>query len=185
MFQSPVSATCCVRVAGEPAGGRRAERLEPGQLVVEVRVADRPPVGHVERPHPDPVAGRADRARLGGQRVAELGHAREAVLDVLEADPADDRDPVPLVVAERRDVVPQRLEAHRRPLVVAGLGLLEREHVDLVPGQEGLDAVDPGPDGVHVPGGDAHHASLGPWVSDLSGVRRGGPARPRSGRSAS
>ena len=46
-------------------------------------------------------------------------------------------------------------------IVVAGLCLLEREDVDLVAGEEGLDPVDPGPDGVDVPGGDAHAATLG------------------------
>ena len=156
MFQSPVRATGALRVVGEPAGRGVAQRAEPGQLVVVVRVVELAAVGHVERPHPDPAAGRADRPRLGGHRVAVPGHRREAVLDVLEADPGDDRDAVPLVVPEGRDLVAERLEAHRRPLVVAGLGLLEGEYVDSLPLHEGLDAVDPGADGVHVPGGEAH-----------------------------
>ncbi len=76
--------------------------------------------------------------------------------DVLEPDPADDRDAVPLVRAGGRDVVPQGLEAHQRQLVLAGLGLLQRQHVDVVALQERLDAVDAGAEGVDVPGRDAH-----------------------------
>ena len=44
--------------------------------------------------------------------------------------------------------------------VLAGLGLLEGQDVDVVPLQEGLDAVDPAAEGVHVPGRDAHPPTL-------------------------
>src|SRR3954452_20468883 len=64
-------------------------------------------------------------------------------------------------MAQRRDLVPHCLQAHHRPLVVARLGLLEGEYVDLPPLHEGLDLVDPGADGVHVPRSDAHAPSLG------------------------
>ena len=75
-------------------------------------------------------------------------------------DPADDRDAVPLVVADRGDVVAQHGQPHQRQLVLAGLGLLHGEHVDVVALQERLDAVDPAPEGVDVPGRDAHPARL-------------------------
>ena len=59
------------------------------------------------------------------------------------------------------DVVAECLQAHQRQLVLAGLGLLQREHVDLVSLHERLDAVDAGAEGVDVPGGDAHLSTLG------------------------
>src|SRR4051794_19365766 len=64
-------------------------------------------------------------------------------------------------MTQRRHVVPQRLQPHHRPLVVAGFRLLKGEYVDLLPFHERLDLVDPGADGVHVPRGDAHAPSLG------------------------
>src|SRR3954453_21725081 len=64
-------------------------------------------------------------------------------------------------MTHRRDLVAHCLQAHHRPLVVARLGLLEGEYVDLLPLHEGLDLVDPGADGVHVPRSDAHAPSLG------------------------
>src|SRR3954452_13484539 len=64
-------------------------------------------------------------------------------------------------MTQRRNLVAHCLQAHHRPLVVARLGFLEGEYVDLLPLHEGLDLVDPGADGVHVPGGNAHAPSLG------------------------
>src|SRR3954447_4693916 len=72
-------------------------------------------------------------------------------------------------MTHRRDLVAHCLQAHHRPLVVARLGLLEGEYVDLLPLHEGLDLVDPGADGVHVPRSDAHAPSLGGLGS--TGVR--------------
>ena len=56
------------------------------------------------------------------------------------------------------DLVAERLEPVVGELVVARLGLLQGEHVDVAALQQGLDAVDAGADGVDVPGGDAHAA---------------------------
>src|SRR3954454_2909547 len=64
-------------------------------------------------------------------------------------------------MTQRRNLVAHCLQAHHRPLVVARLGFLEGEYVDLLPLHEGLDLVDPGADGVHVPGSNAHAPSLG------------------------
>ncbi len=67
----------------------------------------------------------------------------EAGLDLGDADTADHGHAVPLVVAGGRDVVAEGGEAHHWELVLARLGLLQREHVDVVALQEGLDPVDP------------------------------------------
>src|SRR3954471_2109077 len=64
-------------------------------------------------------------------------------------------------MTQRRNLVAHCLQAHHRPLVVARLGFLEGEYVDLLTLHEGLDLVDPGADGVHVPGSNAHAPSLG------------------------
>ena len=82
------------------------------------------------------------------------------------------RHAVPLVDAGDGDVVAEGLQAHQRQLVLAGLGLLQREHVDVVALQERLDAVDAGAEGVDVPGGDAHPPTL----------RRGSRCRSWSGK---
>ena len=83
--------------------------------------------------------------------------------DVVEPDPADDRDAVPLVGAGGGDLVAEGLEPHQRELVLAGLGLLEGEHVDVVALQERLDPVDAGSERVDVPGGDAHGEQTNCW----------------------
>ena len=126
-----------------PPGRGLAEPAQPLELVDVVRVADLAAVGHVQRPQPDPAAGRPDRARLGRRGVTERRHVGEADLDVLEAHPADDRHAVPLVRAGRGDLVAQGLQPHQGQLVEAGLGLLQREHVDVVALQERLDTLDP------------------------------------------
>ena len=128
MFQSPTSAVWPL----EPRAGGLAEPGQPVELVDVVRVVGLAAVGHVERPDPYAAAGRADRARLGGQRLAAPGHALEADLTSSSPTRLIDRDAVPLVDAGGGDVVPGGLEAHQRQLVLARLGLLEREHVDVV-----------------------------------------------------
>ena len=85
------------------------------------------------------------------------------------------------------DVVPAGLDAHQRQLVLAGLGLLERQHVDVVPVEEGLDAVDAGAEGVDVPRRDAHGGQpravlgSGPCAPDLPDPPVPGEVLPRRG----
>ena len=155
-------------VVAEPGPGRRLQLGQPVELVEVVGVVDLAAVGHVERPDPQAAARRADRARLDAGGLAPRGLAVEADLDVLETDPAHDRHAVPLVQAGHGDVVAQRLDAHQRQLVLARLGLLQREHVDLVPLQECLDPVDPGAQRVDVPGRDPHP----PHTSERAPTRR-------------
>ena len=95
----------CRRSAGRRACGRWARRATR-----RVRRRTSPPIAR-------------DSAATGSPQP---GMPVEADLDVLEADPADDRHAVPLVDAGDRDVVPEGLQAHQRQLVLAGLGLLER-----------------------------------------------------------
>ena len=114
----------------------------------------------------------------GADGVAEAGHALEADLHVLEADPAEDRDAVPLAGAGGGDLVAQRLQAHQRQLVLAGLGLLQGEHVDVVALEQGLDPVDAGAERVDVPGSDAHGGKL-------NGRNRAVPETPSTSRSTS
>ena len=148
------------RVLGQPAGSRRPQGLEPLELVLQVRVGQRAAVGHVQAPHPHAAAGGAERPRLG-RRVQPLlrrpgRHAREADLDVLDAHPGQDRDPVPLRVADVGDLVPDRVEHHLGELVVPALGLLQRDDVDVAALQPGRHPVGSAADGVHVPGRQAH-----------------------------
>ena len=169
-------------VLAEPAAGGVAQPGQPVELVDVVRVVDLAAVGHVERPHAYAAAGRADRPRLGGDRVPEPGHPGEAAS-------GRPRCPTRLMIATPfhwlwptdGDLVAHRLQPHQRQLVLAGLGLLQGEHVDVVALEERLDAVDPGAEGVDVPGRDAHpprlagapqrlRAAADPW-------RRGLPAR--------
>ena len=53
-------------------------------------------------------------------------------------------------------LVAEVLEPVVGELVLAGLGLLEGEDVDVAADEPVGHAVDPGADGVDVPGGDAH-----------------------------
>jgi hypothetical protein len=138
MFQSPTSA-----VGSPTQPGGLPQPREPVELVDVVWVVDLAAVGDVERPDPDAARHGPDGPRLGIDGVAPPRHPGEPDGDLLEADAADDGDAVPLVVADGRDVVAEGLEPHQRQLVLASLGLLDGEHVDLVALQEGLDAVDP------------------------------------------
>ena len=146
-------------VVGQPSATGGRQRVEPAQLVGEVRVVERAAVRDVERPHAYAVAQRADGARLGRDRLAPARHPVEADLHVVETDPRDDGDAVPLAQPVVGDLVAESLEPLERELVGARLGLLDREHVDVAALEPGGDAVDAGSDGVDVPGGDAHSRS--------------------------
>ena len=83
-----------------------------------------------------------DSAAIGSPQPGMPG---EADLDVLDPYPAQDRDAVPLVDAAVGEVVAHRLQPHQRELVLARLGLLEGQHVDVVALEELLHSIDPGP----------------------------------------
>ena len=157
MFQSPIRAICAVGVVGEPPLGVALERRQPARAC-------------------RPCAGRRGRGRWGRRATTRArrrrwrrwpgprspagspqpGHAVEADLHVVEADAGGDGDAVPLVEAVVGHLVAERLEPVEGELVLARLGLLDREHVDVGALEPGRDAVDAGADGVDVPGGDAH-----------------------------
>ena len=159
MFQSPRRAICASGSSASQLPAGPGQGVEPAQLVAEVRVVERAAVGHVERPHAYAVAEGPDGAGLRCRRLAPAGHAVEADLDVVEADARGDGDAVPLAEAVMGHLVAEGLEPLERELVLAGLGLLDREDVDVTALEPGGDAVDAGADGVDVPGGDAHSRS--------------------------
>jgi hypothetical protein len=84
----------------------------------------------------------------------------EADLHVLETHSGGDGHAVPLVDADVRHLVAERLEPLARELVLTRLGLLDGEHVDVRLPQPRLDAVDARTDRVDVPGRDAHRVNL-------------------------
>lgn len=74
-------------VLAVPPCGAVPQPGQPVELVGHVRVLDLAPVGHVERPHPYAAHDRCDRPRLRLGRLPPGGHAVEADLHVVEADP--------------------------------------------------------------------------------------------------
>ena len=180
MFQSPISASGSPSCCAEPRLRDVRERRQPLELVRVVRVVELAPVRHVEAPEAHAVTDRdGHRARLErqgavGERLAEAGHAGEVELHVLEADPARERDAVPLREPVRGDLVARVLEGLQRELGVLALDLLHGEHIDVRPLQPVRDAADPRPDRVDVPGGDPHGMQRYPSRRGVP-LRRGGP----------
>jgi hypothetical protein len=108
-----------VPVAGQdgrvvhPGRRGRVQAREPVQLVLVVRVAGLAAVRHVQRPDPHAAAGGADRPGLGLERFTPARGSLEADGDVLDSDPAEDGNAVPLVEPGGGDLVPQRLQPHQ------------------------------------------------------------------------
>jgi hypothetical protein len=144
------------RVLVEPAGARRPERGEPVELVAVVRIGEGAAVRHVQAPHAHPAAGGAERTGLRLGVLGPAGLTREADLHVVDAHPGQDRDAVPLRVPDVGDLVAEGVEHHLGELVVAALGLLQRDDVDVAALQPGRHPVGPAADGVDVPGRQAH-----------------------------
>ena len=145
--------------------GVLAQRLEPVELVDVVGVLEGTTIGDVEAPDAHAVDGRTDRAGfLRSIRalvpLREAGHPGEGGLDLGRTRAAGDRDTVPLREAMGFDVEPCLLELFERELLDLALDLLHCQHVDVFTHREVDDPVDPGADGVHVPGGKAHGLSL-------------------------
>ena len=144
------------RVARDPGRSLGPEPVEPGELVLVVRIVELAAVGYVQAPHPDPGARRPERAGLDHRLGTVPRLPREGGLDVGQAHPGDDRDAVPLREAEGGDLVPGRLEDPPWELLVLALGLLQREHVRAGAFQEGNGTVCPRADRVDVPGRQPH-----------------------------
>ncbi len=160
MFQSPTRAICADGSSAEPFAGGITQRGKPFQLVRVVRRVDGAAVGHIEAPHPHPVARRPERSRL--RRGFDLGLvaprrlALEADLHVVDADPRGDGHPVPLVESAVHHVVAGGEKRHGGELVVGALGLLHGQDVDVGALQPVVDTVDPRADRVDVPRGQPH-----------------------------
>ena len=156
-------------VLARPGFRGLAQFRQPFELVVKMRIVDLAPVRHVQRPHPHPATDRTQGPRFRQRGLAETGHVRESVGDLAQAHPADDRDAVPLVGARGGHLVAHPLQTHEGELILARLGLLERQYVDLVSLQQLLHPIDPGTHGVDVPGGEAHRANLSEIASTKPG----------------
>jgi hypothetical protein len=146
------------------------ERLEPCELVGEVRALERAPVGHVDRPHAQPAAGGGDRPSLLSGESRLRG---EAAADPLEARAGEDGDAVVAAVAVRRRCVPEGVQLGVWKGRVADLSLLQAQDVRLDAGEPLEHARQSRGQGVHVPGGESQRGALalGPGVRRLS--RRG------------
>ena len=72
------------------------------------------------------------RAGLGGQGSSQPGMPGKPTSTSSRPTRLMIADAVPLVGAGGGDLVAQRLQPHQRQLVLACLGLLQREHVDVV-----------------------------------------------------
>ena len=115
-------------------------------------VVERPAVGHVRAHHPHAAAGGREQPGLGVGRRA-VGEARH---DVVEADPAQDGDAVPPALAVVRGLVARAAKASAGKARVGQLRLLQADDVGLALGQPLLHPLEPGVEGVDVPGREAH-----------------------------
>jgi len=147
------------------------ERVEPGELAREVGVADVLAVRTVdggERQVADP------RREEPGAELLLAGKAR---LHALGREAAQDRDAVPRLLPVDQCAVAGRLDLRARELVVGELQLLEADHVGLPLAEPLEHEVEPRPQAVDVPGGDAHPDS-NPLVARVSSVARSVPVPP-------
>ena len=171
------SARCSCRrrrsSASGPAATIVAQRGQPGELVLVVLGARRPPVRHVHRDDADPAAGRGDRARL---RVREAGRAGESRSPRRRAPPGTGSPPRSTAPGrERRPRSPGRRARRRAARVNASSASL----VSCRPDDVGLPLVQPGQqprhpllDRVHVPGRYPHPAYSSPLRLTACGRRR-------------
>ena len=152
--------TSAVGTSSQSRALSRSGASQP-RLVGVVRVVGLAPVGDVERPHPHPATGGPiARSAAAGSPYGGMS-AKPASTSSSPNSSPQQRDAVPLVDPRHRDLVAERLETHQRQRVLARLGLLQAEDVDVVALEEGLDAVDAGAEGVGFQVADAHRSTLG------------------------
>src|ERR1700761_7895285 len=95
-------------IVAQPAGRRITQRGKPIQLVGVVRITQGAAVGHVQAPHPNAAAGRAQGAGFG--RGGHLGFATpaglavEADLHIVQTNARGDGHTVPLIETDVRDL---------------------------------------------------------------------------------
>ncbi len=165
--------------AGEYRRGRQGlfqacpQRGEPRDLVGVVRIVHRPPVGHIKRPDPDAATRRGQCPRFW---LREAGTIGEPAFDVAQADPGEDRYPVPPAVSVMCDGVAAAEEIFIEELeegVVGELGLLEADHVRLDSVQPFDQTRLPCLRRVDVPCRYPHHPTLASILAQLSGTPAG------------
>ena len=98
-----------------------------------------------------------DGARLSGATLMRYPHAAAAeAARIVEADPGGDRHAVPLVEADMGDLIAEFEQRKRGELAIGAFGLLHGQHVDVGSRKPIGDAVQPGANRIHVPGGQPH-----------------------------
>ena len=151
-----------------------------------MRVADLAAVGDVDAVDAHAAARRRDVAGLrelldllvlGEPRLA--GEARD---HVVEADAGNDGHAVPLVEAVVGDPVAELLEARRGELMVAALGLLHGQDVDVVALEQPGHPLETGAGGIDVPDANTHAATVPGGAG--AGNKRGAAAVGRGDRGA-
>jgi hypothetical protein len=124
-----------------------------------VGVIQRSAVGHVQAPHAHTATGRAQGTGFDTWRITPSGLFVEASFNILQTEPGDDRHTIPLAKTPGGDLVTKSPESLRREIFIPAFGLLHRQDIDLAAVEIGQHPVQPGPDGIDVPGGQAHQAS--------------------------
>jgi hypothetical protein len=113
-------------IVGQLGGEDLAQRGQPLEFVGVVGMVRFTAVGHVHRPHPHPGAG----GRHGpGFRLGEPRPARQPLDHVREADPRQQRHPVPATQPMARDLVAQGVDDAGGEVGVSALRLLQAHHV--------------------------------------------------------
>ena len=148
-----------VEVAADHRGARqvprlpdpRRERVQPAELHLVLRRADRLPVRHVDVEHAEAAKAPADHAgaRVGGTSVESAGQIRDRL-------PRDEGDAVPGLLAEDLDAPALLLERRARERLVVDLDFLHAEEVRILPLEPGEDAIEARAQRVHVPGRNPH-----------------------------
>src|SRR5713226_8657026 len=135
-----------IQVASQP--------LEPLQLELERRRIHRLPVGSVEADDPDSLNGGGDDSRLAVRGVIPHApsHLRERSL-------RENRNPVVGLLARTNGEVSGRLQLEGGIFFLCAFELLQAENVWLRRSQPGQEPIQPGANGIDVPGGDVHGAS--------------------------
>jgi hypothetical protein len=127
-----------------------------------VRITQGAAVGHVQAPHPNAAAGRAQGAgfRRGGHLgfATPAGLAVEADLHIVQTNARGDCHTVPLIEADVCDLVAEFEQRQSGELAIGAFGLLHGQYVDVGASKPVDDAVQAGADRIHIPGGEPQGA---------------------------
>ena len=130
--------------------------VEPLQLVGVVVVVEASSVGHVTRCNTDPATCCPQDACVG-VGFASIG---KVGTNVIEADPRQNRNPVPLPLAVMSALVTHVVKRLVRKVVVSKFGFLQTQDVGLKRRYPLLNPVHPSVQGVDVPRDESHGAEI-------------------------